>query len=107
VAYVTNAPQVDGSIARRFIEKFDLPPKSEKNVFVAYWFSREPPYTDDKDINLFGPTSAGFGGNRCVIPALEEILQIKIQAQNIDSQDVRCRVWIDETSPSTEGFAIV
>jgi hypothetical protein len=102
VAYVMDVPDYDGATRPRFVEKFDLPPKSKKNVFVAYWFSREPPNPDDGDIGITGPVSATFGGNVCRVPA-ETIISIKIQAQEIDSKDVRCRVWIDQTSRRLRG----
>lgn len=98
VAYVTNAPCSDGSVRPRFVEKFDLPPKCNKNIFIAYWFSRESPNLDDKDIGLTGPTSATFGGNVCRVPGPEAILHVKIEAPDVDSKDIRCRVWIDGTS---------
>jgi hypothetical protein len=102
VAYVMDVPDYDGAPRPRFVEKFDLPPKSKKNVFVAYWFSREPPNPDDKDIGITGPVGAGFGGNVCRVPA-ETTISIKIQAQEIDSKDVRCRVWIDQASRRLRG----
>lgn len=93
-AYVMNAPLYDGSTGPRFVEKFDLPPKAKKSVFVAYWFSRESPNPDDKDIGLVGPISASFGGNACRIPG-PAILHIRIHPQDADSKDISCRVWID------------
>jgi hypothetical protein len=59
---------------------------------------REPPYSDDKSINLFGSTSAGFGGNGCVVPGPGTILKIKIPGRNIASHNLLCRVWIDDAS---------
>jgi hypothetical protein len=59
---------------------------------------RELPYTDDKGINLFGSTSVGFGGNRCVVPGPGTILRIKIPGQDIASRNLLCRVWIDDVS---------
>ncbi|MDP9582251.1 UNVERIFIED_ORG: hypothetical protein J2791_001533 [Burkholderia contaminans] len=94
-AYVMNAPQHDGSTGPRFVEKFDLPPKAKKTVFVAYWFSREPPHTDDKDIRLSGPTGSGFGGNMCWVSGTAARLHVRINPQDGDSKDVYCRVWID------------
>ena len=96
-AHVMNAPLYDGSIGPRFIEKFDLPPKSKKVVFVAYWFSRELPNPDDKDIGLTGPVGACFGGNVCPVPGPAAILHIRIDPQDSDAKDVCCRVWIDES----------
>jgi len=96
-AYVMNAPQVDGSRGPRFVEKFDLPPRSKKTVFVAYWFSRELPNTDDNDIGLNGPFSASFGDNVCRVPGTGMHLHIRIHPQDADSKDIRCRVWIDTT----------
>jgi|UniRef100_UPI0038BA2750 hypothetical protein len=98
IAYVMNAPQGDGSVSPRFVEKFDLPPKSNKTVFVAYWFSRELPNTDDKDIGLNGPSGACFGGNVCGVPGPAAILHIRIHPQDADSKDLCCRVWIDESA---------
>ncbi|CAE6801833.1 hypothetical protein [Paraburkholderia domus] len=95
-AYVMNAPLYGGSTGPRFVEKFDLPPNSKKVVFVAYWFSRELPNPDDKDIGLTGPVGACFGGNVCRVPG-PAILLIRIQPQDLDGKDVCCRVWIDES----------
>jgi hypothetical protein len=105
VAYVMDVPDHDGAPRPRFVEKFDLPPKSKKNVFVAYWFSRVPPNPDDKDIGITGTVSASFGGNICRVPA-ETIISIKIQAQETDSKNVRCRVWIDQTSRRLRGIQL-
>jgi hypothetical protein len=95
VARVLNAPLYDGSTGPRFVEKFDLPPKSKKTVFIAYWFSREPPNPDDKDIGLTGPVAACFGGNVCRVPGAEAKLHIRIHPQDGNSKDLHCRVWID------------
>ncbi|CAJ5215112.1 hypothetical protein [Burkholderia pseudomallei] len=97
-AYVMNAPQNDGSIGMRFIEKFDMPPKSEKTVDVAYWTSREPPCSDDPDIGLVGPPGNGWGGNACRVPGPETNLHIRIDPHGKGCQDLRCRVWIDTTA---------
>lgn len=94
-AYVINAPLYDGSTGPRFVEKFDLPPKSKKTVFIAYWFSREPPNPDDQDIGLTGPVAACWGGNVCRVPGSGTNLHIRIRSQDAASKDVRCRVWID------------
>ncbi|WP_318833485.1 hypothetical protein [Burkholderia cepacia] len=94
-AYVMNAPQHDGSTGPRFVEKFDLPPKAKKTVFVAYWFSREPPHADDKDIRLSGPTGSGFGGNMCWVPGTAARLHVRVHPQDAGSKDIYCRVWID------------
>ncbi|MFM0139904.1 hypothetical protein [Caballeronia grimmiae] len=96
-AHVMNAPLYDGSTGSRFVEKFDLPPKSKKTVFIAYWSSRELPNVDDTDIRLTGPLGACFGGNVCRIPGPAAILHIRIHLQDSDAEDVRCRVWIDES----------
>jgi hypothetical protein len=76
-AFVMNAPQYDGAIGTRFVEKFDLPPKSKKTVFIAYWFSRELPNTDDKDFGISGPVGACFGGNVCRVPGPTAVLHIR------------------------------
>ena len=94
VAYITNAPLADGSIGVRFVEKFDLPPKSKRNVFIAYWFSRQPPSVDDADIGLTGPVAACFGGNVSRVPRGAE-LHIKIHVPEAEGRTLRCRVWID------------
>ena len=94
-AHVMNAPLYDGSTGPRFVEKFDLPPKSKKTVYIAYWFSREPPNPDDQDIGLTGPIAACFGGNVCRVPGTGMNLHIRIRPQDADSKDVHCRVWID------------
>lgn len=94
-AHVMNAPLYDGSTGPRFIEKFDLPPKSKKTVYVAYWFSREPPNPDDQDIGLTGPVAACFGGNVCRVPGSGTNLHIQIRPHDADSRDIHCRVWID------------
>lgn len=94
-AHVMNAPLYDGSTGPRFVEKFDLPPKSNKTVYIAYWFSREPPNPDDKDIGLTGPVAACFGGNVCRVPGTGTKLHIRVRPQDADGKDVHCRVWID------------
>lgn len=98
IAHVMNAPLYDGSTGPRFVEKFDLPPKSKKTVFVAYWFSREAPNPDDQDIGLTGPVAACWGGNVCRVPGTGANLHIRIRPQDADSKDVHCRVWIDTTA---------
>lgn len=105
-AYVMNAPLYDGSTGSRFVEKFDLPPKSKKVVFVAYWFSRELPNPDDKDIGLVGPVGACFGGNICRHPGPAAILHIRIDPQDSDAKDVHCRVWIDESERRLRAAAL-
>jgi hypothetical protein len=99
VAYITNAPLADGTIGVRFVEKFDLPPKSKRNVFIAYWFSRQPPSVNDADIGLSGPVAACFGGNVCRVPKGSEV-HIKIHVPEAESKTLRCRVWIDDRSSS-------
>ena len=103
VAYAMNVPRGNYTISQRFIEKFDLPPNCQKNVSVAYWFARELPNVDDKDIGIPGPESGCFGGNICMLPGPEAVLNVKIYAQNIDTKDIRCHVWIDNTSRSLRG----
>lgn len=98
VAYVMNVPSADGLCHPRFVEKFDLPPMSNKTIFIAYWFTREHPNLDDNDIGIPGPTSASFGGNVCRIPGPEALLDVKIKTEDIDDQEIRCRVWIDKES---------
>ncbi|MBR7900981.1 MULTISPECIES: hypothetical protein [Burkholderia] len=98
IAHVMNAPLYDGSTGPRFVEKFDLPPKSKKIVFVAYWFSREPPNPDDQDIGLNGPDGNCWGGNVCRVSGTGTNLHIQIRPQDADSKDVHCRVWIDRTA---------
>jgi hypothetical protein len=97
-AHVMNAPLYDGSTGPRFVEKFDLAPKSNKTVYIAYWFSREPPNPDDQDIGLIGPVAACFGGNVCRVPGAGMKLHIRIRPHDADSKDVHCRVWIDTTA---------
>jgi hypothetical protein len=97
-AHVMNAPLYDGSTGPRFVEKFDLPPKSKKTVYIAYWFSREPPNPDDQDIGLTGPVAACWGGNVCRVPGSGTNLHIRIRPQDATSKDVCCRVWIDTTA---------
>jgi hypothetical protein len=94
-AHVMNAPLYDGSTGPRFVEKFDLPPKSKMTVYIAYWFSRELPNPDDQDIGLTGPAAACWGGNVCRVPGNGANLHIRILLQDADSKDVHCRVWID------------
>lgn len=94
-AHIMDAPLHDGSVGLRFVEKFDLPPKSKKTVFVAYWFSREAPNPDDQDIGLTGPVAACWGGNVCRVPGTGVNLHIRIHPQDAASKDIRCRVWID------------
>jgi len=107
VAYLMNISRGDGTSGARQVEQFDLPPKCQKNVAIAYWDSREAPYSDDKGINLHGPYAAGYGGNRIILPGPEEILHVKVCMQNNDSKDLSCRVWIDETSRSLRGQKLV
>lgn len=87
-AHVMNAPLYDGSTGPRFVEKFDLPPKSKKTVYIAYWFSREPPNPDDHDIGLTGPIAACWGGNICRVPGGDTKLHIRIRPHDADSKDV-------------------
>ncbi|MEW9570545.1 hypothetical protein ABQJ54_02135 [Rhodanobacter sp. Si-c] len=82
----------------RFVEKFDLPPQSTKNVYVAYWFARDVEPSDDKEINLCGPVGAGFGGNRLSVPADGAELTVRIQAPGKETKCIRCRVWVDRGS---------
>ncbi len=97
-AHVMNAPLHDGSTGPRYVEKFDLPPKSRKTVYIAYWFSREPPNPDDNDIGLTGPEAACWGGNICWVPGTGANLHIRIRPQDAESKDLHCRVWIDTTA---------
>ena len=94
VAYVMNAPQADGKIHPRYVEQFDLPPGAKKLVHFGYWFSRQSPHCDDPDINLSGPTSAGFSGNRCKVASPFQ-LHLRIQAQDIDVKDIHRSLSID------------
>jgi len=98
VAHVLDMPSVGGSLAPHFVEKFDMPPRSTKNIYVAYWFSRDAPSSDDKKISLSGPRSAGFD-TTCRVPD-RTVLRIRVQAEDQDSQEVRCRVWIDAPARS-------
>lgn len=95
IAYIMNVAQANGTMGPRFVDQFDLPPKSKKHVFLAYWFSRESPNIDDKDIGLNGPAGNGFWGNMCRIPKVETDLHIRIQLQDANTKDIHCRVWID------------
>ena len=92
IAYVRNAPQHDGSRLPRFVETFDLPPKSKKTVVVAYWFSPELRNTDDKDAGNC------FGGNVCRVPGTETNLHIRIDPQDAESKHVHCRMWVDTSA---------
>ena len=86
----------DGKKYDRFVEKFDLPPTSTKNIYVAYWFARDGEWSDDKEINLSGPVGAGFGGNRLTVPSEGTELTVKIEARGVETKFVRCRVWVDK-----------
>ncbi|WP_321941655.1 hypothetical protein [Paraburkholderia tropica] len=97
-AHVMNAPLHDGTSGPRFVEKFDLPPKTSKTIYIAYWFSREPPNSDDQDIGLTGPAAACWGGNVRRVPGNGTHLHIRIRSQDTASKDVHCRVWIDKTA---------
>jgi hypothetical protein len=79
----------------RFVEKFDLPPKTTKHVLFAYWFSREPPHTDDDGIGLNGPVGAGFGGNVVRLPMGQHTLHIRVQVPDYRIKRVSCQVWVD------------
>lgn len=94
-AHVVNLPLYDGSIGPRFVEQFDLPPKSKKTVYVAYWFSRESPNVDDKDIGLTGPWANGYGGNACRVSGAGTNLHVRVRSPDVDGKEVQCRVWID------------
>lgn len=97
-AHVMNAPLYDGSTGPRFVEEFDLAPKSKATIYIAYWFSREQPNADDHDIGLTGPVAACFGGNVCRVPGNGTNLHIRIRPQDADSKDVHCRVWVDTSA---------
>ncbi len=95
VVHVLNAPQADGAIGPRFVEKFDLPPKSTRTIFIAYWFSRQPPNCDDTAVNLSGPVSAGFGGNRSLVSS-GTVLQVQVTAPDVPTKHIGCSVRIDD-----------
>lgn len=92
--HVMNAPQADGLLGPRYVQKIDLPPMSFRVVPVAYWFSRELPNADDPSVNLHGPTAAGFGGNRASVPS-DTILDIRVCAPDVPATYIRCRVEVD------------
>ncbi|GGY34829.1 hypothetical protein GCM10008098_30060 [Rhodanobacter panaciterrae] len=94
VVHILNAPQVDGSIRPRFVEKFDLPPKSTRTIFIAYWFSRQLPNSDDPAVNLSGPVGAGFGGNRSAVSS-GSVLQVRVAAPDVPTKHIGCTVCID------------
>jgi hypothetical protein len=96
-AHIEDLTWEDGRKFNRFVEKFDLPPKSTKYIHVAYWFSRDGQDSDDKMINLSGPVGSGFGGNRFAIPIDETHLKIKIEAPSIEIKHIKCRVWVDRS----------
>lgn len=77
VAFVMDVRGPDGTVGPRWVEQFDLPPKCRKNVNVAYWCSRGLPNVDDKDINLSGPTGAGFGAIGSLCPAQLQVFMSK------------------------------
>jgi hypothetical protein len=79
----------------RFIDKFDLPPGETKHVVIAYWVSREEPYTDDTTIGICGPVAAGCGGNILRLPISDHILIIKLGVPDSRSNLIRFRLWID------------
>jgi hypothetical protein len=95
IVYVVNAPQTGDEVAPRFVEKFDLPPRSRKVVYFAYWFSREPPNVDDMDIGLSGPPGGCFDGNVCRTRGADANLDIRIHSPDSVGVDVQCRVWIE------------
>lgn len=94
-AHIIDLVGQDGIRFDRFVEKFDLPPLSTKNIYIAYWFSRDGQYSDDRDINLSGPTNAGFGANRYAVSVEGTQLRVMIQAPNVETKYIGCRVWID------------
>ena len=88
----------DGKKYDRFVEKFDLPPTSTKNIYVAYWFARDGEWSDDKEINLSGPVAAVFGGNRLSVPSDGAELMVRIEVRGVETKFVRCRVWVDKAT---------
>ena len=97
-AHILNVTWHDGKKYDRFVEKFDLPPRATKNVYVAYWFARDGQWPDDKEINLCGPVAAGIGGNLLSVPADGAEFTVRIQAPGKETKCIRCRVWVDKTS---------
>jgi hypothetical protein len=66
-----------------------------KHVVIAYWVSREEPYTDDTTIGICGPVAAGCGGNILRLPISDYILTIKVGAPDSRYKLIRCHLWID------------
>lgn len=97
-AHILGVTLPTGERHDRFVEKFDLPPRSTKNVYVAYWFARDGQWSDDKEINLCGPVAAGIGGNLLSVSADGAELTVRIQAPGKETKCIRCRVWVDKTS---------
>jgi len=79
----------------RFVEQFDLPPRSEKRIPFAYWFSREQPNSDDETIGISGPVGPGFGGNVLRIPVADYVVTLRIQAPEGCSKKCLSRLWVD------------
>jgi hypothetical protein len=92
--HVVNLTRQDGSKFARFVEKFDLPPKSTKHIYFAHWFARETPNADDTGIRLNG-SIGGWGGNIFELSSEGEELLIKVELANVEAKYIRCRVWVD------------
>jgi len=105
VVHILNAPQADGTIGPRFVEKFDLPPKSIRTISIAYWFSRQLPNSDDPAVNLSGPVSAAFGGNRSAVSS-GYVLQVQVAAPDALTKHIGCTVCIDNKERSLKATAM-
>jgi hypothetical protein len=105
VVHILNAPQADGAIGQRFVEKFDLPPKSTRTISIAYWFSRQPPNGDDPTVNLSGPVAAAFGGNRSAVSS-GSVLQVRVVALDVLTKHIGCTVCIDNKQRLLKATAI-
>lgn len=99
VLHILNVTQADDSIGPRFVQKFDLPPKSTRTIFIAYWFYRSLPDRDDQTVNLSGPTGAAYGGNRSLVPS-GSALQVRVSAPDAPTKYIGCTVCIDNKQRS-------
>jgi len=92
--HIIDIPGTQISSYPRYVTRFDLPPGETKYVTIAYWFTREAPNTDDKEIGICGPVSASFGGNIMKAPP-DTTLTVRVRLPDSRSKEIRSHVWID------------
>ena len=97
-AHIEDLTFPNGEKCSRFVEKFDLPPHTTKYLCIAYWFARNHPNIDDKEINLSGPPGNGLGGNQFKIPLNGMTLTVKIEALGIVKKYITCQIFLNKTA---------